>query len=88
MRKNRYGEENLFTYNSFENMTSMKFKLGINLKECVNEYERILKYKEKKFGVGSKEQLKSKTNLAFVLFELRRYMEGIDYLRFCLGKYQ
>lgn len=54
----------------------------------MNEYERVVEYKEKKFGVGSKEQLKSKTNLAFVLFELKRYKEGVDCLRFCLEKYK
>lgn len=54
----------------------------------MNEYERVLEYKEKKFGLGSKEQLKSKTNLASILFELKRYRESLVCLRFCLDKYR
>lgn len=54
----------------------------------MQEYERVLRYKEKKFGVGSKGQLKTKTNLALVLFELKRYKDGLENLYFCLGKYK
>jgi hypothetical protein len=42
------------TYNSLENVTSMKFKLGIDLNDCVKDYEKVLKFKERKYGIGSK----------------------------------
>lgn len=48
----------------------------------------MLRYKEKKFGEGSKEYLKSKENLALTFFELKRYREGLDNLCFCLRKYK
>jgi tetratricopeptide (TPR) repeat protein len=88
LRKNKFGEENLMTYNSLENVASMKFKLGLDLSDCIRDYERVLKFKERKFGIGSREALMTKANLAFAFFEGKRYEQSLECFHYCLEKWK
>jgi tetratricopeptide (TPR) repeat protein len=73
LRVGKYGEESLMTYNSLENVASMRLRLRTAIGESIRDYERVFRFKERKFGVGSREAIRTKSNLAFALLEAGRY---------------
>jgi tetratricopeptide (TPR) repeat protein len=86
LRKERFGEENILTYNCLENIASVKCKLGLSPNESISDYERVFKFKERRYGVGSREAIRTKGNLCLVLLAAKRYKEGLENCHYCLEK--
>lgn len=60
--------------------------MGLSLNECISDYERVFTFKERRLGVGSREAIRTKGNLALVLLAGKRYKEGLESCHYCLEK--
>ena len=58
--------------------------MNLSVSDSIHDYEKVFKFKEKKFGIGSKEAIMTKQNLAFALLQNGRYSEGLQSCHYCL----